>query len=55
MRWGRDLILYEVEFFVDGGFSEVECVFKVIVGIDCVIVFFDMSLLTSSVEFLEVR
>jgi hypothetical protein len=49
------LILDKVEFFVDGGFGEVEGVFEVVVCVDCVIVLFDVGFLTSDIEFLEVR
>lgn len=49
------MILDKVEFFVDGGFGEVEGVFEVVVGVDCIIVLFDVGFLTADVESLEVR
>jgi hypothetical protein len=52
---GGYLILDKVEFFIDGGFGEVEGVFEIIVRVDCVIVFLDVRFLTSDIEFLEVR
>lgn len=47
------LVLDKVEFLLDGGFREVECIFEVIVAVDRIIVFFDVGFLTTGIEFLE--
>jgi hypothetical protein len=49
------LILDKVEFFIDGGFGEVEGVFEIVICVDCVIIFLDVRFLASDIEFLEVR
>jgi hypothetical protein len=50
-----DLMVDEIEFFVYGRFGEVECVFEIIVSVDCVIVFLDMSFLAPCIKFFEMR
>jgi len=49
----RYLVLDKVEFLLDGGFREVECILEVIVAVDRIIVFFDVGFLTTGIEFLE--
>jgi hypothetical protein len=48
------LVLDEIEFLVHRDFGEIERVFEVVVGIYGVIIFLDMRVLATRVEFFEV-